>query len=172
MAVAREYQRTGKVTRFRVLGTDREVGDLRELFTQLKDQWKAPEPVTIEQIETNFRQEYERLKASHPQAKLLVLRDGEVGWNVAKPDQPYAGWKMAYVNCHGPDGPNSGREKMAELGETVESFMRHRGLLMQADLSMIPAGAKILASQFVVTRELGAERKPAGRAEHVGGRAL
>lgn len=163
VAVAREYQRTGKLTRFRVLGTDREVADLPELAAQLKDQWKVPEPATIAQIETAFRLEYERLKRSHPRARLLVLRDGERGWNESNPEQAYSGWKMVYVNCHGPDGPNGGREKTPELGETVESFMRHRGVLMQADFSMIPTRAKILASRFVVTRAVANDLKPADK---------
>src|SRR5262249_53966298 len=38
-AVARDYQRTGKIPRFRVLGTDLEVADLPELAKRLKEQW-------------------------------------------------------------------------------------------------------------------------------------
>lgn len=161
VAVAREYSRTGKLTRFKVLGTDLEVADLPELAGKFKDAWKAPEPETIEQVEADFRHEFERLKKAHPRAQLLILRDGEPGANASMPDQAYAGWKIAYVNCHGPDGPNDGRETVAKVGDTVESFMRHRGLLMQADLSMIPKGAKILKSQFVVTRVLASDLKPA-----------
>jgi hypothetical protein len=41
--------------------------------------------------------------------------------------------------------------------------MRHRGLLMQMDLSTIPAGAKILAARLLVTRVVGDDLKPAAK---------
>src|SRR5207249_4878143 len=35
---------------------------------------------------------------------------------------------------------------------TGESFMRHRSLILQADLSAIPVGAEILAARFILVR--------------------
>ena len=65
-----------------------------------------------------------------------------------------------YLSCHGPDGPNPGRERTPTLYDTVEAFMRHRSVLMQADLSSIPKDATILAARLVVTRSLGNDLKP------------
>jgi hypothetical protein len=160
-AVTRDYERTGAVPAFKVLGTDLEVANLSDLAKQLKDRWKQPEPKTIEQVEADFRAEYERLRKTHPKAVLSVFRDGETGWDPARPEKVYAGWKMVYVNSHGPDGPNPGRENTPPLGETVEVFMRHRSVLMRADLSSLPADANVLSARLVVTRTTGSgDRKP------------
>src|SRR5947207_312317 len=43
--------------------------------------------------------------------------------------------------------------------DTVEVFMRHRSVLMRADLASIPKGATILAAELVVTRALAADLK-------------
>jgi hypothetical protein len=151
-AVARECQRTGALPKFKVLGTDMEVADLRELAKKLEDKWVKPEPKTIEQVEAEFKAEFAKLKQAHPKAVMAILRDGETGWNPAMPDKAYAGWKMHYQNSHGPDGPNLGREVSQPLHDTVESFMRHRGVLLRADLTCIPKDAMILAAKFVATR--------------------
>jgi hypothetical protein len=149
-AVAREYQRTGAITKFKVLGTDLEVADLPDLAKRLKAKWTKPEAKTIEQVESDFKAELAKLRRDHPKAVLAILRDG---------------WKMVYVNCHGPDGPNQGRETTPRLGEAVEVFMRHRSVLMRADLSSIPRGSTILAARLVVTRTTGpGDRKPPEKA--------
>lgn len=158
-AVAREYQRTQTLTKFKVLGTDLEVADLAELSGKLKAAWAKPEPKTIEQVEADFKAEFEKLKNAHPKAVMAILREGEKGYDPAAPDKAYAGWKFVYISCHGPDGPNSGREKMPNKYETVEVFMRHRSILTQADLSPIPKGATILAARLVVTRALAGDLK-------------
>jgi len=158
-AVAREYQRTGAVTRFKVLGTDLEVADLPDLAAKLKAKWAKPEPKTIEQVETDFKAEFEKLKQGHPKATMAILREGEKGYDPADPGKAYTGWRFVYISCHGPDGPNSGREKTPNKYETVEAFMRHRSILAQADLSGIPKGATILAARLVVTRSGAADLK-------------
>ena len=72
---------------------------------------------------------------------------------------------MHYLNSHGPDGPNRGREVPLKLGETVEAFMRHRSVLMRADLAGILKDANILAAKLVVTRSTGAgDRQPPEKA--------
>jgi hypothetical protein len=159
-AVAREYQRTGAVTRFKALGTDAEVGNSRELAEKLKAKWTVPEPKTIEEVEAEFKAQLDKIRQSRPKAVGAVLRDGEKGWDPADPDKVYTGWKVVYLSCHGPDGPNEGREKTRPLYDTVEAFMRHRSVLMQADLSSIPKDATILAARLVVTRSLGSDLKP------------
>jgi hypothetical protein len=158
-AVAAEFQRTGALTEFKVLGTDTEVADLPELAKRFKDRWVKSEPKTIEQVQADFKSEFEKLKKTHPRAVLAVLRDGEKGGDPAKPNQVYSGWKMVYTNSHGPDGPNRGRETTPALHETVEVFMRHRSAVMRADLSGIPGGAEILSARLVVTRAAGKELK-------------
>ena len=158
-AVAHEFQRTGALTKFKVLGTDLEVADLPELAAKLKAQWVKPEPKTIDQVEADFRAELEKLKKDHPKAVLAILREGEKGCDPANPEKPYAGWRFAYISCHGPDGPNEGRERTPAHYETVEAFMRHRSPLMQADLSILPKGATILAARLVITRAGAADLK-------------
>jgi hypothetical protein len=156
-AVAREFERTGQVTKFKVLGTDLEVADVPDLLKKLDA--KKPAPKSIDQVESEFQAEYQKIKRAHPRAVLAILRDGEKGWDPAHPDQVYAGWKMHYQNSHGPDGPNAGREKPQALGDTIEAFMRHRGVLMRVDLASLPKGAKVLAARFVVTRSMPKEAK-------------
>jgi len=158
-AVANDYARTGAVTKFKVLGTDMEVESLADLSKQMKDKWVKPEPKTIEQVEADFKAEFDKLKRDHPAAVMAVLREGETGWNPADPDKAYEGWKAVYVNCHGPDGPNPGREKTPALSDTVEVFMRHRSVLMRADLASIPKHARILAAKLVVTRAFATDLK-------------
>jgi hypothetical protein len=147
-----------------VLGTNLEVTDLPELATKLKDQWVKPAPRTIEQVETDFRAEFEKLKQRHPRAVLAILRTGETGYDPALPERAYAGWKMVYMNSHGPDGPNRGREQTERLGDTIEAFMRHRSVLMRADFSSIPKDATVLAARLVVTRTLASDLKPPEKA--------
>ncbi len=110
-AVARDYARRGEVTKFKVLGTDMEVADLPDLARRLKDKWIKPEPKTIDQVEGEFKTEFEKAKKDHPRAVLAVLREGEKGWDPANPDKAYEGWKYVYLSCHGPSGPNPGARK-------------------------------------------------------------
>jgi hypothetical protein len=158
-AVASEYRRTGTVTKFKVLGTDLEVADLPELAKRFKDRWVKPAPKSIEEVETEFRAELEKQRGGHPQATLALLREGEKGGDPAHPDSTYDGWKYVYVNCHGPDGPNRGREQTPGPSDTVEVFMRHRSPLLRVDFSGIPKGARILAARLVVTRAGAADLK-------------
>jgi hypothetical protein len=159
-AVARDYARTGAVAKFKVLGTDLEVADLPDLAKRLKDKWAKPEPKTIEQVEAEFKAEFDRLKRDHPGAVRALLREGETGWDPSNPDKAYESWKLVYLSCHGPDGPNRGRENTPPLSDTVEVFMRHRSVLMRADLASIPKGAKVLAAKLVITRVVAADLTP------------
>jgi len=159
-AAARDYARTGAVPTFKVLGTDLEVAGLPDLAKRMKDAWVKPEPMTIEQVEGAFRAEFEKLKRDHPRAVLAVLREGDKGFDPSQPGKAYEGWRLVYVNCHGPDGPNPGREKTPAPGDTVEVFMRHRSVLMRADLASIPKDAHVLAAKLVITRALAGDLKP------------
>ncbi len=131
----------GPATRFKVAGTSMEVANIRELSKQLKDKWAKPEPRTVDQIEGEFKAEYARIRNEHPRAVLVSLRDGEKG---------YAGWSDAHINSHGPDTNTEGRAKNTGKSETEEAFMRHRSLILRADLSSIPKGADILAARFIL----------------------
>lgn len=155
-AVAREFARTGVIPKFKVLGTEMEVADLSDLAKRLKDKWVKPEPKTMDQVESEFKTEFTKIQKAHPRAVMTILREGEKGWDRANPEKPYEGWKYVYVNCHGPSGPNPGREKTPGQSETVEVFMRHRSVLLRADFASIPKGADILAARLVITR-LGAK---------------
>jgi hypothetical protein len=158
-AAAREYARTGAVPKFKVLGTDLEVDSLTDLAKRLKDKWVKPEPKTIAQVEADIHSAFEKIKKDHPRAQLAMLREGEKGWDPANPEKAYEGWKYVYVNCHGPDGPNSGREKTPGQSENVEVFMRHRSVIMRVDLASIPKDANILAARLIVTRAGAADLK-------------
>lgn len=158
-AAAREHARTGAVPTFKVLGTDLAVESLPDLAKRFKDKWAKPEPKTIEQVEAEFKAEFDRFKKEHPRAALAILREGEKGFDPANANMAYEGWKVVYLNCHGPSGPNQGREATPKLGETVEVFMRHRSVLMRADLASIPKGAKVLVARLVVTRAGAADLK-------------
>ena len=118
--------------------------------------WSKTTPVEVDVAKMAF----DKLKKDHPQAVMAVLREGEKGYDAANPDQAFSGWKFVYLSCHGPDGPNTGRETTPPKYETVEAFMRHRSILMRADLSSIPQGAAILAGRLVITRALASDLKP------------
>jgi hypothetical protein len=139
-------------TQFKVLGTDWDVSGVQELGKKLKDQWTKPTPRTVEQVERDFRANFDELRKKHPGAVLAVLRDGEKGGDPTHPDQPYMGWKDAYWSSHGPDGLTIDRAENRGKDVTQEIFMRHRSPLMQVDFSCIPQGSQILAAQLVVVR--------------------
>lgn len=144
MAVAREWERTKSLPKFRVAGSDLAVGDVGELGKILRPAWKAPAPSTVDQEIEEFSKRFEELRKTQPRAVMAVLRDGENG---------YFGWRDTYLNCHGPDGPHPSRSPgLNGRQPALELFMRHRGLLMQADLSGIPPGSKVLAARLVLSR--------------------
>ncbi len=131
---------------FRVAGTDWVVSGVMELGKKLKDQWKAPVAQTVDQVEAEFKAQYEALKKDHPKAVLASFRDGENG---------YHGWTDAYFNSHGPDGMTFERAENAGGRETAEMFMRHRSPLHRVDLSSIPKGSAILAAKLILCRAGG-----------------
>lgn len=159
-AVARDYARSGAVPKFKVLGANLEVNDLADLAKRWKDKWTKPEPKTIEQVEAHVKAEFDALKRDNPRAVLAVLREGEKGWDPLNADKTYENWKFVYVNCHGPPGPNRDRENTPAKTDTVEVFMRHRSVLMRADLASIPKGSRILAAKLVITRAIAPDLKP------------
>jgi hypothetical protein len=147
-----EKEPAASPTRFQVMGTDRSVADALELGKQLKAQWKKPVARTVEQVEADFAQAYEKLRQKNPRAVLAIFRDGEKGYDPAHPDRVYDGWSDAHVNGHGPDGNTEGRSHNSGKAASEEIFMRHRSALMRVDLSSIPKGSEILAAKLVVVR--------------------
>lgn len=129
---------------FSVLGTDWVVPSVQELGKRLKAQWTKPEPRTVEELESDFKAEFGKLRSEHPRAVMVTLRDGENG---------YAGWRDAHVNSHGPDTNTEERARNTGATPTGEAFMRHRSLLIRADLSSIPAGSTILAARFILVAQ-------------------
>ncbi len=144
------------ITKFPVLGTDLvvsgEISGVRELGMKLKDRWTKPEKKTLEQVEGEFRREYDELQKKHPNAILAVFRDGEKGVDPAHPDKVYAGWKDAYWSSHGPDAMTVERSTNTGRDSSHEVFMRHRSPLMRVDLASIPEGSTILAAKLIVIR--------------------
>jgi hypothetical protein len=154
---------------FRVAGTDlglpgnTSADGVIELGKKLKGDWTAPAATSVDQIEADFKAKFAELQKDHPKAVLAILRDGEKGFDLAAPDRPYAGWKDAYFNSHGPDGMFINRSENRGGSATHEIFMRHRSPLMQVDFSSIPTGSKILAARLLVVRAADApdDRNPA-----------
>jgi hypothetical protein len=146
---------------FKVLGTPWVVSSVHELAKQLKDRWAATPEQSVDEIEAGFKAEYEALKKIHPGAVLAVFRNGEPGPGGA----PYSGWKDAHLESHGPDTNTFWRAKKYGGEGASEAFMRHRSLLMRADLSEIPAGAEILAARFILVRasKVDPERDPVAK---------
>jgi len=138
--------------RFQVVGTDRTVADALELGKQLKAGWTKPAPRTVDQVEADFREAYEKFKRANPRAVLAIFRDGEKGYDPAHPDHVYGGWSDAHVNGHGPDSNTGGRSRNTGKAASEEIFMRHRSAMMRVDLSSIPIGSAVLAAQLVVVR--------------------
>jgi hypothetical protein len=130
-------------TQFKVLGTDMTVANVQELGKLLKDKWTKPTPKTVEQVEAEFKAEFNALKKKHPQAVRAIFRDGEKGYN---------GWKDAYWTSHGPDGMTVERAENFGKAASQEIFMRHRSPLMQVDLSSVPKGSEILTAKLVIVR--------------------
>ena len=151
LSTAKETQ-APDTTKFAVLGTDLAVTGVRELGLKFKDRWTKPEDKSLDQVEAEFRTQYDTLKKTHPAAVLAVLRDGEKGYDPAHPDAAYAGWKDAYWSSHGPDGMTLERTDNIGKQASHEIFMRHRSPLMRVDLASIPKGSAILAARLVVIR--------------------
>ena len=139
-------------TKFKVLGTDLEVSDVKELDQKLRAQWKPPAPKSLEQVEGEFKSLFTSLKQQHPRAVIATFRDGENGFDPKHAERAFSGWKDAYFSSHGPDGATVERARNYGRVETWEIFMRHRCPLMQVDLSSIPTGSIIHAAKLIVIR--------------------
>ena len=153
--------------KIKVLGTDWEVTDVKELADRLKQKWVMPENKSVEEAEAEFRARYDALKATHPKAVLAIFRDGQKGVDPADPDKVYAGWKDCYMGGHDPCGIFvKGLGKNLGKSRWIEMFLRRRSPLMQVDLSSIPKGSRILAAQLLLVRsnvpDPEAAKKPGG----------
>ena len=139
-----------------------EVDSLPDLAKRLKDKWAKPEAKTIDQVEAEFKAEFDKLKKDHPKAVLAILRDGEKGWDPTNPDKAYEGWKYAYVNCHGPSDRIPGVRTRRPIRPS--SFHTPPQPAHADDLASIPNGA-ILAAKLVITRA-GGGPESAGKTQH------
>ncbi len=152
LVVAKEPSPPSAKTPFQVLGTDLVVGSVSELGKLLAAQWTPPETQTVAQVEARFRARHAELRRQHPAAVLAILRDGEQGFDPARPERVYSGWQDAYWSSHGPDSLTVDRSTTYGQSSTQEMFMRHRSPLMRVDLSSIPPGANILAATLLIVR--------------------
>lgn len=148
---ARDWESTKTLTRFGALGSEVQVGDVVELGKKLKETWTPPEENTLERALSRIEAQGSLLRKAHPQAVSVLMRDGENG---------YAGWRDTHISSHGPDGPNDWRTGSFGKKDTLEAFMRHRSVLMKADLAPIPAGSTILAARLLLTRTEGKPKGP------------
>jgi len=157
--LAREYEKTGELARFAVLGTDWTVSDPMALSEKLKSAWTRRKPQAVDEVEADFALVYQQLKKEHPRAVMAVFRDGQKGYDPANPERVYAGWRDTHISSHGPDGPNDWRQRSHGSLPRLEAFMRHRSALMSVDLQSIPVGAKILAGRLVIARAMDRDSK-------------
>lgn len=141
-----------RAVEFKVLGTEITAASVGDLLRKTREQWKPPVEKPIDQVEAEFRAKLEALKAAHPKAVLAIFREGEKGFDPAAPEKEYKGWMMRHINSHGPDCAIEGRASNSKGWGWLEAFMRHRSLLLRADLSVIPKGADILVAQLILTR--------------------
>ncbi len=142
----------GRPVRVQILGTDLNVLNLNDLARQLRDKWQQPVDKPIEQVEADFRAQFDELKKTHPKAVFAVFREGDKGFDPAAANKVYKGWKVRHINSHGPDCAIVERAQNIKGWGTLEAFMRHRSLILQADLSSIPKGSDILAAKLILTR--------------------
>ncbi len=141
-----------KPRQFRVVGTDLVVASAVELEKKLKDQWKPPKLQTAAEAEAAFRAKFDDIKSSHPHAVLATFRDGQAGYDPARPTAIFNGWTDARWSSHGPDGMLHDRAINQGHHESHELFMRHRSPLMRIDLATIPPKSNILAAELLIQR--------------------
>ncbi|MBM3457901.1 MAG: DNRLRE domain-containing protein, partial [Armatimonadetes bacterium] len=150
-------------TEFTVLGTREKVENVQELDRRWKERWRVPTPTSVEAVEAAFRARLEELRRTHPDTMLSLLRDGETGWDPARPERVYDGWRDAYWSSHGPDALTEDRAENRGAAATHEVFMRHRSPLMRVELGSIPPGSEILHAELLLVRSTDiyeAERHP------------
>jgi len=138
--------------KYKVSGTDMEVKDVDELADKRKSQRAEPQDKTVEQVETDIRAQYDRLKKEHPKAVLAMLRDGQPGYDPAHPDKPFAGWQDAGTPSHLPMALTLANFSNSGRSERIETCFRNRPGFLRVDLSSIPRGAGILGARLIVVR--------------------
>jgi hypothetical protein len=146
------YNEVVSPTKFKVAGTDMEVADVNELADKLKDKWVKPEDKTVEQVEADIQAQYEKIKKDHPKAVLVMLRDGQKGYDAADPDKPFAGWADAGTPSHLPMSLTLASFRNAGKDADIEACFRNRPGFLKVDLSCIPKGAEILSARLVLVR--------------------
>ena len=138
--------------RYKVLGTDLEVRDVDDLADRLKDKWVKPENKTVEQVEGDIRADYEKIRKGRPKAVLVMLRDGQKGYDRADPDKAFAGWEDACTPSHVPMALTLGCFANNGRGGSVELSSRYRPAFLRVDLSSIPRDARILSARLILVR--------------------
>jgi hypothetical protein len=139
--------------KIRVLGTDWELTKVTELGDRIQGQWTRPVKRSVEEVEADFRRQYEDLRKAHPRAVMAILRDGEKGYDPARPERIYDGWRDTEIQGHDPGAVYAsflGLRRGAR--PSSEMFLRRRTFLMKADLSSIPAGSRILKAWFLAVK--------------------
>jgi hypothetical protein len=137
---------------YKVLGKDLVVKDVDDLADKLKDKWVKPEDQSVAQVEADIQAQYEKLKKDHPKAVLVMLRDGQKGYDPSKPEKTFAGWEDAGTPSHLPMSLTLACFANAGRNERIETCFRNRPGFLRVDLSSIPKGAAIFAARLIVVR--------------------
>ena len=158
--------------KIKILGTDIEAVDGRDLWTKIKN-LKKPEAgnsLTAVQTEEAFRAEYETIKKAKPKAVMALFRQDDSGFDRNDPARKYTGWSDAELQGHDP-ASGYANHAMSCRGKLAKSelFLRRRCCLMRADLSVIPAGSEILKATLMIIRNGKAENQSYAYASAVWG---
>lgn len=140
-------------TAFTVLGEKRKAKSERQIGEEAAKTWRKPVFRRIDEVERDFRHEFNALKEKHPRAVLAIFREGEKGFDPANPDRVYTGWRDAYFTAHDPGSVFEGViARTWGRSPATEMFIRRRCTLFRVDLSSIPAGSEILAAKMILVK--------------------
>lgn len=138
--------------RLTVLGTDWQVASVTELAGKVEARWQPPVDTTVAQHEEEIRAEWQRIRQTHPGAKLAVLREGAPGFDPARPEATYTGWTDAGTYMHPPTVLTVASLANFGTADRIEVALRLRPAFFRADLACIPAGATIHAARLLLVR--------------------
>ncbi len=151
---AAKYEKKFK-TPFSIFGSDLTAENVKDFMGKMsgRDTSLAGKPAA--EIDAAIKSEFAEIKKTHPNALLSVFRAGDGGFDPKSPSKIYTGWKDCGLSCHGPASINLGKFANIAGNTTLELFSRGRAPLMQADFSIIPAGAEILSARLVLVLSAG-----------------
>ena len=142
-------------SRWKVLELTESFANLSELAKKFRGDWVKPDPtqpLSFDSVEKEMQSRLTELQKEHPEAVLVVFRQGQPGFDLSRPEQIYTGWSDTYLAGHDPTSAFLQRTQPFGREKTYEVFLRRRCPLIRIDVSSIPQSAEILAAQLVLTR--------------------